>query len=81
MTNWKRAQPLRRRGDRITRREFILVAGDALMTPCVLLAQQKGMPVIGFLSSASLLMTGGRGEARGRGSISYPARSIRPRGR
>src|ERR1700724_2093792 len=53
MTNWKRAQPLRRRGDRITRREFMLVAGGALMTPCVLLAQQKGMPVIGFLSSAS----------------------------
>jgi putative ABC transport system substrate-binding protein len=53
MTNWKRAQLLRRRDDRITRREFMLVAGGAVMTPCVLLAQQKGMPVIGFLSSAS----------------------------
>jgi ABC-type uncharacterized transport system substrate-binding protein len=29
------------------------VAGGAVMTPCVLLAQQKAMPVIGFLSSAS----------------------------
>ena len=44
MTNWKKAQPLRRRGDRITRREFMLVAGGAVTTPCVLLAQQKEMP-------------------------------------
>jgi putative ABC transport system substrate-binding protein len=31
----------------------MLVAGGAVMTPHVLCAEQKGMPVIGFLSSAS----------------------------
>ena len=53
MTKWKRAQPLRRRGDRITRREFMLVAGGAVMAARALRAQQKAMPVIGFLSGSS----------------------------
>ena len=53
MTNWNSVQPPRRRGNRIRRRELMLVAGGVVMTPYVLLAQQKGMPVIGFLSSAS----------------------------
>ena len=35
------------------RRELMLVAGGAVMTPHVLFAEQKAMPVIGFLSSAS----------------------------
>src|SRR5580704_15198558 len=45
MNDWESAQPLRRRGDRMRRREFI--------TPIIARAQQKTIPVIGFLSSAS----------------------------
>jgi putative tryptophan/tyrosine transport system substrate-binding protein len=53
MTNWKSIQPPRPSGNRMRRRELMLVAGGAVMTPHVLFAEQKAMPVIGFLSSAS----------------------------
>jgi len=35
VTNWKSVQPPRRRGNRMRRREFMLVAGGAVMTPHV----------------------------------------------
>jgi putative ABC transport system substrate-binding protein len=53
MTNWKSAQPLRRRGDRIRRREFMLAAGGAVMAARALRGQQMATPVIGFLSGSS----------------------------
>jgi ABC-type uncharacterized transport system substrate-binding protein len=53
MTNWKSVQLPRPSGNRMRRRELMLVAGGAVMTPHVLFAEQKAMPVIGFLSSAS----------------------------
>jgi hypothetical protein len=53
MTNWKSVQPPHPSGNRMRRRELMLVAGGAVMTPHVLFAEQKAMPVIGFLSSAS----------------------------
>jgi hypothetical protein len=54
MNDWESAQPLRRRGDRMRRREFItLIAGSAFASPVIAHAQQKTIPVIGFLSSAS----------------------------
>jgi len=54
MNDWESAQPLRRRGDRMRRREFItLISGSAFASPVIAHAQQKTIPVIGFLSSAS----------------------------
>ena len=43
----------RRRGDRMRRRELMLLLGGAMTAARALRAQQKAMPVIGYLSSAS----------------------------
>src|SRR5215471_20426695 len=43
----------RRRGDRVRRREFMLILGGAMTMPLPLRAQQKAMPVVGYLSSGS----------------------------
>jgi hypothetical protein len=53
MTNWTGAQPLRQRNHRMTRRELMLLLGSAITAPRALRAQQKAMPVIGYLSSTS----------------------------
>src|SRR5262245_38905960 len=41
-----------RRGDRIQRRELLLLLGSAMTTAPGVRAQQKAMPVIGFLGTA-----------------------------
>jgi putative ABC transport system substrate-binding protein len=53
MTDGRSAQPLRRRGDRMGRRELMLMLAGALTASLPIRAQQKAMPVIGFLSSSS----------------------------
>ena len=50
MDNWKSAQPLRR-GDPVRRRELVLVLGGMMTAGRPLRAQQKAMPVIGYLPS------------------------------
>jgi hypothetical protein len=53
MTNWKTAQPLGHRVRRIGRRRFMFLLAGATTAPRALRAQQKTIPVIGFLSGAS----------------------------
>jgi putative tryptophan/tyrosine transport system substrate-binding protein len=50
----------RRRGHRVKRRELLLLLGDAMTAPHALCAQQKAVPVIGFLSVGSPQSTGTR---------------------
>jgi putative tryptophan/tyrosine transport system substrate-binding protein len=47
------AAPTRRRSHRVNRRELMLLLGGAMTAAPALRAQQKSMPVIGFLSLAS----------------------------
>jgi putative ABC transport system substrate-binding protein len=44
---------LGRQGDPMRRRELVLLLGGAMMTARTLRAQQKAMPVIGYLGSGS----------------------------
>jgi putative tryptophan/tyrosine transport system substrate-binding protein len=53
MTRGNSAQLVRRRSHRMTRRELMLLLGAAVTAPRVLRAQQKAMPVIGFLGVSS----------------------------
>jgi hypothetical protein len=53
MTNRKSAQPLRRQGYRIRRRELLSLLAGATVAPPALHAQQTAMPVIGFLAGTS----------------------------
>jgi putative tryptophan/tyrosine transport system substrate-binding protein len=53
MTIRKSAQSLRQQGHRIRRRELLPLLAGATIAPRALRAQQKAMPVIGFLSGVS----------------------------
>lgn len=53
MTNRRGAQSLRRRSHRMSRRELMLLLAGAITAPRGLRAQQKAVPVIGFLSANS----------------------------
>src|SRR6202023_1482346 len=49
----QRATTFGRQGEPMRRRELMLLLGGAMMTARTLRAQQKAMPVIGYLNSAS----------------------------
>jgi putative ABC transport system substrate-binding protein len=51
MTNRRGAQSLRRRSHQMSRRELLQLLGVAVTAPRTLRAQQKAMPVIGYLGS------------------------------
>jgi putative ABC transport system substrate-binding protein len=51
----KSAQPLRRRGERIRRRELLLLLlGGAITAPRLVCAQQKAMLLIGYINGAAM---------------------------
>jgi putative ABC transport system substrate-binding protein len=50
----KSAQPLRRGGERIKRRELMLLLGGAMTAPRLVLAQPKAIPVIGYINGAAM---------------------------
>src|SRR5215831_4636102 len=52
-TSGKRARPCRRRGDRVRRRELLLALAGAFSAARTLGAEQKVMPLIGFLGLSS----------------------------
>jgi putative ABC transport system substrate-binding protein len=53
MADGKSAQSVRRRGDRIRRRELMLLLGGAITASRAVCSQQNAMPVVGFLGSSS----------------------------
>jgi ABC transporter substrate binding protein len=54
MTGEKNPHPVRRQGYRMRRRELMLLLGGAMTASRPLHAQEKAMPVIGFLGTGSL---------------------------
>ena len=53
MTNRRGAQSLRRRSHQMSRRELMLLLAGAMTAPRTLRAQQKAMPMVGFLGIPS----------------------------